>query len=215
MRLSDFITRLPRALMTVIWLSACAVDDRAAEDGVAGLAQQVAVDPTWRGDSSECVNAPADAIVKTKGGDKGGVMQEFSTKAPRNPDVGHPGCDFAYVVDFIMPTDGNTNPRWDGAWINAALTPPRAGESDPACVELWQNQKVYAFWPYQGQERYMMLGENSKVGDPQCYFGSDPPKWWMSAVYTRVRIVTQMGQGDTPGLAQYIYMRSCGWPCGD
>lgn len=206
-------------LMRRLWLSAllagCASGDvRGPDDDAANVGSTIAaitVPATWRGDSSGCLAAKADKVVQTVGGDIGGINQEFRTIAPMDPGTGHPNCDGAYIVDFIMPTEGNVNPGWHAAYLNGALNPPADGEPDPSCTELWQNAKIYAYWTYNGEPKSTVVGETSKVGDENCNFGGDVEFWWMSGSYLRVRIATQMGRGDSVGLSQLVYMVTSSW----
>jgi hypothetical protein len=179
--------------------------DQAVTDDVAGLAQALEVAPTWRGDLSGCHTAPADRTIRTLGGDEGGTGEEFGVRSSDDPNTGHRGCDGAYIVDFLLPERGtNTNPGWDAAWVNAYLRNPP--DNSMSCEDLWQNQKIYAYNVYQGERRIWLLGENSRVGEPICLLSGDAPKWWVANGWEKLRIVSQLGRGDSWGIAQYLYM---------
>jgi hypothetical protein len=147
----------------------------------------------WQGDASACNSAPADAVIQTIGGDKGGISQEWGKVTPSDYP-GHDGCYKGYVLDYLMPAPGtNVNPGWDWAWIHVASR--MSGLDQNKCPDMWTSLRVYGYWTFQGVAHEKLLLESyrkAKWNNGFCDFGL-PDNVWMSSAYTRVRAVSQHG----------------------
>jgi hypothetical protein len=159
----------------------------------------------WQGDSSDCIGtSPADATVKTIGGDIGGLNQEFGVTTPSYSF--HPGCTAAFIIDYIMPPQGtNLNPGWDWAWMHVASRVPNI--TPDLCGQLWTSLQVYGYWTYQGTAQQKLLLESYRRAhwtDNFCDFGL-PDDVWMSSAFSRVRAVSQHGAAFLPLQPHYSY----------
>jgi hypothetical protein len=160
----------------------------------------------WQGDSSACTTVPADDTVQTIGAQVGGVLHEFGSTA--GSYFGKPGCDKAYVVDYLMPVAGtNINPRWDWAWIHVAsrVSPITATN----CPNLWTSLQVYGYYPPVGgaAPQVFTLLSVYRVGAwtaGGCAFGQ-PDNVAISGLLTKVRAVSQHGMSVLSGEPQYSY----------
>jgi hypothetical protein len=166
----------------------------------------------WQGDSSQCINAPADATIQTIGGDVGGLDQEWGKVTPSDYE-GKNGCDKAYILDYLMPKYGtNLNPGWTWAWIHVASR--MTGVDEAKCKEMWTSLKVYAYWTFQGVNHQEQLKESYRKGEWQsgtCLFGL-PDNIWMSSAYVRVRAATQHGWGLAQVQSHYSYFVTNNFP---
>ena len=159
----------------------------------------------WQGDFSQCSKTSADKTIQTIGGDDGHISKEFGSVSPPNYG-GHPGCDAAFVLDYLMPAPGtNVNPGWDWAWIHVASRIPDITPSQ--CNELWTSLRVYAYWTFQGNPQEQLILESyrrAKWTGVFCDFGL-PDNVWMSSAYQRVRAVSQHGGGFLSLQPHYSY----------
>src|ERR1700674_442103 len=81
----------------------------------------------WQSDFSGCMGSSAAKTIQTIGGDVGGLNQEFGVVTPSYSN--HPGCDGAFVTDYLMPTSGtNVNPGWHWAWMHVASRIPNINQ---------------------------------------------------------------------------------------
>ena len=159
----------------------------------------------WLGDSSDCIGTTdVDVVIQTIGGDVGGISQEFGSETPSY--VGKPGCDAAYVIDYLMPAAGtNVNPGWDWAWIHVASRIENIDED--LCENLWTSLRVYGYWTFQGVAQEELLLESYRKGvwnGFACDFGF-PDNVWISSAYTRVRAVSQHGAAFLALQPHYSY----------
>jgi hypothetical protein len=158
----------------------------------------------WFGTYADCNTVAADTTIQTLGGDVAGIMQEFGKVTPSYS--GHPGCDFAYVVDYLMPAHlTNVNPGWDWAWIHVASRMDDLDESK--CENSWTSLRVYAYWTFQGADQEKLLLESYRKGSwvgVGCDFGL-PDNVWMSSAYDRVRAVSQHGWSIGANQPHYSY----------
>jgi hypothetical protein len=145
----------------------------------------------WQGDYSACDTvSPADTTIQTQGDPT--INKEYGQVTPEYS--GHPGCDYAYIIDYLMPPPGtNVNPGWDWAWIHVASRIPNMDAA--TCNSSWTSLRVYGYWTYQGNPQKKLLDETYRKGSwngSGCDFGL-PDNVWMSSAYTRVRAVSQHG----------------------
>jgi hypothetical protein len=158
----------------------------------------------WQGDSSACISVGPDSVIQTLGGDVSGIFNEWGVVTPAYQ--GKPGCDFAYVIDYLMPAPlTNVNPGWDWAWIHVASRIPNM--TAEICNRSWTSLRVYAYWTFQGNPHQQMILETYRKGSwngSDCDFGI-PDNVWMSSVYTRVRAASQHGDGVVALQPHYSY----------
>lgn len=208
-------------LATLLAVGCAAEVDATTDDGeapeVAVNEEELIVDHFWLGDDSSCPTASAHRTVQTVGGDIGGIDQEFGASVGTG-SIGRTGCDGAFIVDYLMPPRGdNNNPGWTGAWMHAAWTRDvrEAITTKELCEATWHTQKVYAYWTYKGVPRRKLLGTFSTVGEWNrfgCEMGvGEPPDFWISSSYEKIRYVSQMGFLWVSGLGQYAYMVTHWW----
>jgi hypothetical protein len=158
----------------------------------------------WIGDFSKCDKTQADATIQTIGGNVGGLNQEFGKVTPNYS--GHPGCDAAYVLDYLTPPlSTNNNPGWTWAWMHVASRVPNL--TPDQCNQAWTSLRVYAFWKFQGAPQQQLVLESyrkAKWTGQFCDFGI-PDNVWISSAYERVRAVSQHGVGYIALQPHYSY----------
>ena len=156
----------------------------------------------WQGSYSACDTVAPDAVIQTLGDPN--INKEYGKVTPAYS--GHPGCDYGYVIDYKMPAPGtNVNPGWDWAWIHVASRIPNM--TADICNNSWTSLRAYAFWTYQNAPQEQLILETYRKGlwnGSGCDYGL-PDNVWMSSAYTRVRAVSQHGNGTLKDQLHYSY----------
>jgi hypothetical protein len=156
----------------------------------------------WQGSSSACDTVEADATIQTLGDPY--LNKEYGVVTPKY--FGHTGCDYGFVTDYKMPAPlTNVNPGWHWAWIHVASRIPDITAA--ICNNSWTSLRVYAYWTFQNAPHEEMVLETYRKGSwtgSGCDFGL-PSNVWMSSVYTRVRAVSQHGNGILKDQLHYSY----------
>ena len=175
-------------------------------DNIAKKADPVIIPTWWAGDGSACMTVEHDRMFWPDAFPPTGSIE---VGADSGSTYGRPGCDWAYVIDYIIPTWWGNQRNWDWAWIHIA---PEHGGGLPQtsqwqCENTWTNMRIFSY-PFKGVgPNGTLVFEDSRKGnwnDGSCTFDM-PHDEWLHPVEKTIRVVSQTGIWIAPMLNHYSY----------